>query len=71
MSADVEAARLLCLYAGSLMDAKDSRAVVATLTAKYFSSRAAARIANDTVQVHGAAGCVLTCRSSATTVMHG
>ena len=58
MLTDLEAARLLCLHAGSLLDAKDSRAVGATLIAKYFGSRAAARIASDTVQVHGAAGCV-------------
>lgn len=57
MLTDLEAARLLCLHAGALLESRDPRAVAATLMAKYFSSRAAARIASDAVQVHGAAGC--------------
>jgi len=57
MLTDLQAARLLCLHAGSLLQTRDPGAVAATLIAKYFSSQAAARIANDTVQVHGATGC--------------
>lgn len=57
MLTDLEAARLLCLHAGSLLQTRDPGAIAATLKAKYFSSQAAARIANDTIQVHGAAGC--------------
>ena len=56
MVADVSAARLLCLEAGHLQQARDAEAIQATLIAKYFASRAANRIASDAVQIHGAGG---------------
>lgn len=57
MIVNVRAARLLCLEAGRLKEASDPRAVVQTMIAKYFSSRAAAGAARDAVQIHGANGC--------------
>ncbi len=56
MLTDVRAARLLCFQAGYLRDADDTRAVQATLVAKYFASRMANRVASDAVQIHGALG---------------
>lgn len=57
MATDLSAARLLCLEAGRLRDAKDPGALAATSMAKYFASTAAVRAANDAVQIHGANGC--------------
>jgi alkylation response protein AidB-like acyl-CoA dehydrogenase len=57
MIVDVRAARLLCLEAGRLKDARDPRGVLQTSIAKYFSSGAAARASRDAVQIHGAHGC--------------
>ena len=57
MIVNVQAARLLCLDAGRLKEARDPRAVLQTSIAKYFSARAAARSARDAVQIHGANGC--------------
>ncbi|WP_045702641.1 acyl-CoA dehydrogenase family protein [Streptomyces rubellomurinus] len=57
MYADRQAARLLCLEAGRLRDARDPGALAAASTAKYFASTAAVRAASDTVQIHGANGC--------------
>jgi glutaryl-CoA dehydrogenase (non-decarboxylating) len=57
MSTAHAAARLLCLEAGELKDAGDSRTVNATWTAKYFASCQAFRAAADAVQVLGARGC--------------
>jgi glutaryl-CoA dehydrogenase (non-decarboxylating) len=57
MIVGVRAARLMCLEAGRLRDSGDPGAVVQTMAAKYFSSRAAARAARDAVQIHGANGC--------------
>lgn len=56
MRTDVRAARLLCLEAGRLLDARSPEAVEATFVAKYFASRMANRVAADAVQVHGASG---------------
>ena len=56
MVADVSAARLLCLEAGHLQQARDAQAIRATLIAKYFASRMANRVASDAVQIHGASG---------------
>jgi alkylation response protein AidB-like acyl-CoA dehydrogenase len=53
MLTDVRAARLLCAEAGRLKDADQA----ATIIAKYFASRAAARHAAAAVQIHGANGC--------------
>lgn len=49
-------ARLLCYRAGYLRQIGDPGAVPETMIAKYFSSRAATRSANDAVQLHGAIG---------------
>lgn len=51
------AAKLLCIEAGRLRDAKDPQAFAATSVAKYFASTAAVRAADDAVQLHGANGC--------------
>jgi alkylation response protein AidB-like acyl-CoA dehydrogenase len=56
MYTDAAAARLLCLEAGRLRDARDPGAVAAASTAKYFASTAAVRAASDAVQIHGANG---------------
>jgi hypothetical protein len=56
MIADTRAARLLCYRAGYLRQIGDPDAASETLVAKYFASQAAARIANDAVQLHGANG---------------
>jgi alkylation response protein AidB-like acyl-CoA dehydrogenase len=58
MTTDLRAARLLALHAGQLKDAGDPEAPLETVAAKYFASRAARRAAADTVQIHGAAGCL-------------
>jgi methoxymalonate biosynthesis protein len=57
MVLDVRAGRLLCEEAGKLKDLRDPATLMATWVAKYHASRAAARAASDTVQIHGAAGC--------------
>ena len=57
MTVNVRAARLLCLRAGWLRETRDSAAGAETMAAKYFASVAAAKAANDAVQIHGANGC--------------
>ncbi|WP_369198665.1 acyl-CoA dehydrogenase family protein [Streptomyces djakartensis] len=57
MYTNARAARLLCLEAGRLRDARDPGARAATSTAKYFAAAAAGRAAADAVQLHGANGC--------------
>jgi alkylation response protein AidB-like acyl-CoA dehydrogenase len=57
MVTDVTAGRLLCERAGRLKDDGDAATLTATLVAKYFASRAAARHASEAVQIHGAQGC--------------
>jgi len=57
MFTNLSAARLLCLEAGRLREAKDPGALAATSVAKYFASTAAVRAADDAVQLHGANGC--------------
>jgi hypothetical protein len=57
MVAGVRAARLLCGNAGRLRDAGDPASIIEISIAKYFASRAAAEIARDAVQIHGANGC--------------
>lgn len=56
MIVNVKAARLLCFQAGYMTEAADADAFAETMVAKYFASTAATRIANDAVQIHGAAG---------------
>jgi glutaryl-CoA dehydrogenase (non-decarboxylating) len=58
MATDVAAARLLCRQAGALRAAGDLAAPLATWMAKYFAAAAANRAARETVQIHGAAGCL-------------
>lgn len=57
MVTSLHAARLLCLNAGRLRDAKSPGALGATSIAKYFASTVAVRAADDAVQLHGANGC--------------
>jgi alkylation response protein AidB-like acyl-CoA dehydrogenase len=52
----VHAARALCMRAAELRASKAPSAAAETMMAKYFASKAAARIASDAVQVHGANG---------------
>lgn len=58
MATDVAAARLLCRQAGALRAANDLAAPLATWMAKYHAAAAANRAARETVQLHGAAGCL-------------
>jgi glutaryl-CoA dehydrogenase (non-decarboxylating) len=57
MTAEVRAARLLCLRAGWLRDTRDPGATGEIWVAKYFASTMATRAALDAVQIHGANGC--------------
>jgi alkylation response protein AidB-like acyl-CoA dehydrogenase len=52
-----DAARLLCLRAGALLDERDPDALVQANIAKYAAARAAAHAARSAVQMHGAVGC--------------
>ncbi|TVX91669.1 acyl-CoA dehydrogenase family protein [Paenibacillus agilis] len=52
----VHAARALCLRAGELRKARDSKATMETTMAKYFTSKVAVDITNNALQVHGANG---------------
>lgn len=53
----VHAGRALCASAAKLRDEKHDDAVIQTTMAKYFTSRIAAEISTDCVQVHGGNGC--------------
>lgn len=53
----VHAGRALCAAAAKLRDLNDEDAVVETTIAKYFTSKIAAEISTDCVQVHGGNGC--------------
>lgn len=57
MTANVRAARLLCMRAGWLRDTGDPGAIAETSVAKYFASTIANRAAADAVQIHGGNGC--------------
>jgi glutaryl-CoA dehydrogenase (non-decarboxylating) len=57
MMTSLRASRLLCLHAGHLRESGAPDAIVETLIAKYFASRAAMKAATDAVQIHGALGC--------------
>jgi glutaryl-CoA dehydrogenase (non-decarboxylating) len=56
MIVNTRAARLLCYRAGYLRQLNSPEALVETMIAKYFASKAATKAANDAVQVHGANG---------------
>ncbi len=57
MHTDLRAAEGLLRRAADLRDAGTPNSIMETATAKYFASRAASRVADRAVQVHGAAGC--------------
>ncbi|MDO8910158.1 MAG: acyl-CoA dehydrogenase family protein [Pseudohongiella sp.] len=57
MITSYKAAERLCLHAAELRAAGDPMAAVETATAKYFASTHAVSVANQAVQIHGAAGC--------------
>jgi alkylation response protein AidB-like acyl-CoA dehydrogenase len=57
MVVSVRAARLVCLHAGWLKDRQDPEAINETCIAKYLASISAVQVANDAVQIQGAAGC--------------
>jgi alkylation response protein AidB-like acyl-CoA dehydrogenase len=58
MGTDLAAGGLLCHAACRAEDGHLPEVYEKTLTAKYFTSRAAVRAASDAVQIRGAAGCV-------------
>jgi alkylation response protein AidB-like acyl-CoA dehydrogenase len=53
----VHAARTLCIAAGEMRKSGAAEAVDETAIAKYFTSKVAVEVTNDTVQVHGGNGC--------------
>lgn len=53
----VHAARTLCIAAGEMRKGGAAKAVDETAIAKYFTSKVAVEVTNDTVQVHGGNGC--------------
>lgn len=57
MITNLRAARLLCYNAGYLKDVGAPNTIMETWIAKYFASTAAAKVASDAVQIHGANGC--------------
>ncbi|WP_280189859.1 acyl-CoA dehydrogenase family protein [Delftia sp. PS-11] len=57
MITEVRAARLLCLHASALKEARDPALIMETSIAKYFASRTANLVAGHAVQIHGAQGC--------------
>jgi len=57
MTVSLKAGRLLCYQAGHLHEEGDQNAIMEIMVAKYFTSKMAFSIANNAVQIHGAAGC--------------
>lgn len=57
MITSYKAAESLCLRAAQLRAAGDPMAAMETAVAKYFASTHAVTVANQAVQIHGAAGC--------------
>ncbi|MBU0485474.1 MAG: acyl-CoA dehydrogenase family protein [Proteobacteria bacterium] len=57
MITSIKAARLLNYSAGYLKDTGDPDTIMETSIAKYFASQMVNRVAQDAVQIHGAAGC--------------
>lgn len=57
MITSYKAAESLCLRAAQLRAVGDPLAAMETATAKYFTSTHAVAVANQAVQIHGAAGC--------------
>lgn len=57
MVVGTEAARLMCLQSGNMLDRGQPEAVIQTMMAKYFASNVASAAANDALPIHGASGC--------------
>ena len=57
MTASTRAARLLCLHAARLRQARHSDSIAETSLAKHVAARTAMQVAHDAVQIHGALGC--------------
>jgi len=57
MHVQSKAARLLCYNAARLKERGEPSLIMETSIAKYFSSKAAVKVALDAVQIHGANGC--------------
>lgn len=57
MHANYRASEGLCRRAAELRDAGLPASIMETATAKYFTSKSATRLADQAVQIHGAAGC--------------
>ncbi len=57
MITQTKATRLLCYHSGFLKERGDPALIMETSITKYFASRSVAKIADDTVQIHGANGC--------------
>ncbi|MGE5632418.1 MAG: acyl-CoA dehydrogenase family protein [Caulobacteraceae bacterium] len=58
MVVNIKAARLLCYHAGLLRNSADPESIMETWNAKYFASKMVNLVANYTVQIHGANGCI-------------
>lgn len=56
MTAQIKAARLLCLNAAKLKDEIDMDSIIETWTAKYYASTVLTKITKDAVQIHGGNG---------------
>jgi glutaryl-CoA dehydrogenase (non-decarboxylating) len=56
IAVNTQAARLMCLHSGVLIDRGDPDAVPQIMAAKYFASQAASKSADHAVQIHGARG---------------
>jgi glutaryl-CoA dehydrogenase (non-decarboxylating) len=56
MVTNLTAARLLCFDAGQSRDSREHQSILITAMAKYFAATALDKIANDTMQLHGAKG---------------
>ena len=57
MITNTKATRLLCYHSGFLKEKGDPALIMETSITKYFASRSVAKIADDTLQIHGANGC--------------
>lgn len=57
MMTSYKAAKQLCCHAAGLRAAGDPMATTETAIAKYYASTQAVKVANQAVQIHGAAGC--------------
>ena len=55
--AQASAARQVCTHAGELRQRAEPAAITQTVLAKYVAARAASKVSEHAVQIHGAAGC--------------